>query len=57
KHRPAAAEIVIFDRGWYNGAGVERVMSFCTQEEVHKFVGGAPMVGRGIVGWGIILLK
>ncbi|STV44723.1 polyphosphate kinase [Klebsiella pneumoniae subsp. pneumoniae] len=41
KHLPAAGEIVIFDRCWYNRAGVERVMGFCTPEEVQKFLDGA----------------
>ncbi|MFZ7689334.1 polyphosphate kinase 2 [Klebsiella pneumoniae] len=57
KHLPAAGEIVIFDRCWYNRAGVERVMGFCTPEEVQKFLDGAPMVERGMVESGIILLK
>ncbi|EPO6658862.1 TPA: polyphosphate kinase 2 [Klebsiella aerogenes] len=57
KHLPAAGEIVIFDRSWYNRAGVERVMGFCTEEEVQKFLDGAPMVERGMVDSGIILLK
>lgn len=57
KHLPAAGEIVIFDRSWYNRAGVERVMGFCTPEEVQKFLDGAPMVERGMVESGIILLK
>ncbi len=46
-----------FDRSWYNRAGVERVMGFCTPEEVQKFLDGAPMVERGMVESGIILLK
>ncbi len=54
KHLPAAGEIVIFDRSWYNRAGVERVMGFCTPEEVQKFLDGAPMVERGMVESGII---
>lgn len=48
---------MIFDRSWYNRAGVERVMGFCTPEEVQKFLDGAPMVERGMVESGIILLK
>ena len=56
-HLPAAGEIVLFDRSWYNRAGVERVMGFCTPEEVQKFLDGAPMVERGMVESGIILLK
>ncbi|MGE0970585.1 polyphosphate kinase 2 [Klebsiella sp. WOUb02] len=54
---PAAGEIVIFDRSWYNRAGVERVMGFCTPEQTDKFLEGAPMVERAMVESGIILLK
>ncbi|MGK9175379.1 polyphosphate kinase 2 [Yokenella regensburgei] len=54
---PAAGEIVIFDRSWYNRAGVERVMGFCTPEQVDKFLESAPMMERTIVESGIILLK
>ena len=57
KHFPAAGEIVIFDRSWYNRAGVERVMGFCTPEQVSKFLGAVPMVERAMVESGIILLK
>ncbi len=57
KHFPAAGEIVIFDRSWYNRAGVERVMGFCTPEESRKFLEAVPMVERGMVDSGIILLK
>ncbi|MFK3703439.1 polyphosphate kinase 2 [Raoultella sp. BIGb0138] len=56
-HLPAAGEVVIFDRSWYNRAGVERVMGFCTPEETDKFLAGAPMVERAMVESGIILLK
>ncbi|HET6552984.1 MAG TPA: polyphosphate kinase 2 [Dyella sp.] len=56
-HLPAAGEIVIFDRSWYNRAGVERVMGFCTDEQVESFLRVAPLVERGIVQSGIILLK
>jgi polyphosphate kinase 2 len=56
-HMPAAGEIVIFDRSWYNRAGVERVMGFCTQEQVEKFLHMAPAVERAIVDSGIILIK
>ena len=56
-HLPAAGEIVIFDRSWYNRAGVERVMGFCTDEQVQQFLKAAPMVEKAIVGSGIILLK
>ena len=57
EHFPAAGEVVIFDRSWYNRAGVERVMGFCTPEQVKKFLGAAPMVERAMVESGIILLK
>ena len=56
-HFPAAGEVVIFDRSWYNRAGVERVMGFCTPEQVKKFLGAVPMVERAMVESGIILLK
>jgi polyphosphate kinase 2 len=54
---PAAGEIVIFDRSWYNRAGVERVMGFATDEQVRKFLAMAPAVERAMVESGIILLK
>jgi polyphosphate kinase 2 len=56
-HMPAAGEVVIFDRSWYNRAGVERVMGFCTPEQATKFLKGVPMVERAFVESGIILLK
>ena len=56
-HLPAAGEIVIFDRSWYNRAGVERVMGFCTEEQARKFLQGVPLVERAMVESGIILLK
>jgi polyphosphate kinase 2 len=56
-HLPAAGEIVIFDRSWYNRAGVERVMGFCTDDQVESFLRVAPLVERSIVTSGIILLK
>jgi polyphosphate kinase 2 len=56
-HFPAAGEIVIFDRSWYNRAGVERVMGFCSPEQVTKFLAGVPLVERAMVDSGIILLK
>jgi polyphosphate kinase 2 len=56
-HLPAAGEIVIFDRSWYNRAGVERVMGFCTEEQAKKFLQMAPLVEKAIVESGIILLK
>jgi polyphosphate kinase 2 len=56
-HLPAAGEIVIFDRSWYNRAGVERVMGFCTEEQAQKFLRAVPLVERAIVDSGIYLLK
>jgi len=56
-HMPAAGEIVIFDRSWYNRAGVERVMGFCTEEEADKFLKIVPAFERLMVESGIILLK
>jgi polyphosphate kinase 2 len=57
EHLPAAGEIVIFDRSWYNRAGVERVMGFCTDEEATKFLKAVPLVEKAIVDSGIHLLK
>jgi len=56
-HLPAAGEVVIFDRSWYNRAGVERVMGFCTEEQVKKFLSALPLVEKAIVESGVILLK
>jgi polyphosphate kinase 2 len=56
-HLPAAGEIVIFDRSWYNRAGVERVMGFCTEEQAKKFLSAVPLVEKAMVDSGIILLK
>ncbi|MCE9544297.1 MAG: polyphosphate kinase 2 [Planctomycetia bacterium] len=56
-HFPAAGEIVIFDRSWYNRAGVERVMGFCTEEQVKGFLQAVPLVEKAMVQSGIILLK
>jgi len=56
-HLPAAGEIVIFDRSWYNRAGVERVMGFADEKEVKRFLKLVPPVERAIVDSGIILLK
>ncbi len=56
-HLPAAGEVVIFDRSWYNRAGVERVMGFCTEEQAKAFLQVAPKVERAMVDSGIILLK
>src|SRR3954463_15695445 len=57
RHLPAAGEVVIFDRSWYNRAGVERVMGFCTEEEVQKFLRAVPLIERAVVDSGIILVK
>lgn len=56
-HLPAAGEIVIFDRSWYNRAGVERVMGFCTDQQAKRFLKIAPLVEKAIVESGVILLK
>jgi polyphosphate kinase 2 len=56
-HLPAAGEIVIFDRSWYNRAGVERVMGFCTDDQVGHFLKAAPLVEKAMVESGILLLK
>jgi polyphosphate kinase 2 len=56
-HFPAAGEIVIFDRSWYNRAGVEYVMKFCTKEEHDKFLELCPVVERWVVDSGIFLIK
>jgi polyphosphate kinase len=56
-HLPAAGEIVIFDRSWYNRAGVERVMGFCTEEEVEHFLKMVPAVEKAVVGSGVLLIK
>ena len=54
---PAAGEMVLFDRSWYNRAGVERVMSFCTDEEYHEFIRSCPEFERMLIRSGIILIK
>jgi polyphosphate kinase len=56
-HLPAAGEVVIFDRSWYNRAGIERVMGFCTEEQVQEFLLAVPLVEKAMVDSGIILLK
>ena len=56
-HFPAAGEIVIFDRSWYNRAGVERVMGFCTDEQYEHFLSICPQVEKYIVDSGILLIK
>lgn len=57
EHLPTAGEIVLFDRSWYNRAGVERVMNFCTQEEYDEFLRQAPEFERNLVRSGIHLIK
>ena len=57
RHLPAAGEIVIFDRSWYNRAGVERVMGFCTAAEAQEFLEAVPLVERAVVESGVLLLK
>ena len=57
RHLPAAGEIVIFDRSWYNRAGVERVMGFCTEQQARDFLEAVPLVEQAIVGSGVRLIK
>jgi polyphosphate kinase 2 len=57
QHLPAAGEIVIFDRSWYNRAGVERVMGFCTDEEYERFLRVCPAWERDLIEAGITLIK
>src|SRR5438552_12513647 len=57
QHFPAAGEVVIFDRSWYNRAGVERVMGFCTPEDTERFLGLAPAFEKAMADSGILLLK
>ena len=54
---PAAGEIVIFDRSWYNRAGVEHVMGFCTKDQYERFLNLCPMFERQIVEGGVLLIK
>jgi polyphosphate kinase 2 len=56
-HMPAAGEIVLFDRSWYNRAGVEKVLGFCTTQEYEKFIRSCDGFERGLVDDGIILIK
>ena len=56
-HLPAAGEVVLFDRSWYNRAGVERVMGFATKEQVDTFLKMTPLVERAIINSGIYLIK
>jgi len=57
QHFPAAGEMVLFDRSWYNRAGVERVMNFCTEAEYQEFLRSCPEFERMLVRSGIILIK
>jgi polyphosphate kinase 2 len=56
-HFPAAGEVVIFDRSWYNRAGVERVMGFCDEAQVQQFLRAVPLFEKALVDSGIILIK
>ncbi|HET9347560.1 MAG TPA: polyphosphate kinase 2, partial [Arthrobacter sp.] len=56
-HLPAAGEIVLFDRSWYNRAGVERVMGFCSADEYHRFLHQCPIFERMLVEDGVLLRK
>ena len=56
-HLPAAGEVVILDRSWYNRAGVERVMGFCTEDQAKRFLEMVPVFEKVLVDSGIILLK
>jgi len=57
EHLPAGGEVVIFDRSWYNRAGVEHVMGFCSKDEYHRFLQGCPQFEATLAYNGIILLK
>jgi polyphosphate kinase 2 len=57
QHFPAAGEVVIFDRSWYNRAGVEPVMGFCTPEETERFLEQVPAVEKAMADSGILLIK
>src|SRR5678815_768000 len=56
-HFPAAGEVILFDRSWYNRAGVERVLGFCDMEHVERFLKLVPLVEKSMVESGILLLK
>lgn len=56
-HLPAAGELVLFDRSWYNRAGVEKVMGFCTKEQHQRFLHDCPVFERQLVNDGILLFK
>src|SRR5437899_3908274 len=57
EHLPAAGEIVLFDRSWYNRAGVEKVMGFCTPDEYRLFLRQCPIFERQLVEEGVLLRK
>lgn len=57
RHFPAGGEVVIFDRSWYNRAGVERVMGFCTDEQLQRFLEAVPGVEKAMVESGILVVK
>jgi polyphosphate kinase len=57
QHFPAAGEVVIFDRSWYNRAGVERVMGFCTEKQHKSFLKNCPEIEKFLVDGGVILIK
>ena len=57
QHFPAGGEVVIFDRSWYNRAGVERVMGFCTEEQTTRFLETVPLIERTMSDSGILLIK
>src|SRR5262249_47411273 len=57
RHLPSAGEIVLFDRSWYNRAGVERVMGFCSDDEYRRFLGECPVFERMLTDDGILLFK
>ena len=56
-HLPAAGEVVIFDRSWYNRAGVERVMGFCSEVEAKRFLEVVPLFEKQVIEEGVVLLK
>src|SRR5262249_44294474 len=56
-HLPAAGEVVLFDRSWYNRAGVERVMGFASEADVETFLRYVPLVERAIIASGVVLIK
>jgi polyphosphate kinase 2 (PPK2 family) len=57
RHLPAVGEVIIFDRSWYNRAGVDKVMGFCTLGEVDRFLEIAPAFEKAMIDSGIILIK